>query len=91
MDKVLSLLTFGKRPEWDTSQSRGFSCPYFSVTYLYNWVKRDSGAIKFLVQVKEVFFFGYVPSCLFSETTVCLFTFDRIRRQLDFSVVEGTL
>ena len=52
MDKVLSLLTCGKRPEWDTSQSQAFSCQYFSVTYLYNWVKRDSGAIEFLVQVK---------------------------------------
>ena len=52
MDKVLSLLTCGKRPEWDNSQSLGFFCQYFSLTYLYCWVKRDSGAIKFLVQVK---------------------------------------
>ena len=44
MYKVLSLLTCGKRPECDTSQSYGFSYQYFSVTYLYSWVKRDSGA-----------------------------------------------
>ena len=31
-------------PGWDVSPSQGYPQQYVSATYLYTWVKRDSGA-----------------------------------------------